>query len=394
MSPAGVESVVARAEALANDYGLAEVARWKQAHPGGKAIGCLPVYAPLELITAAGMHPVGILGGSDQVEIIRGDAFFQSYICHLPRSVVELGVSGKLDACDGFLFPSTCDVIRNLSGTWQMLFPGKYVKYIDVPQDFSPAIGGAWWRGELDALREDLERLGGRRITDDDLWSAIRVHDEQRAVLRGLYHLRARVPWSVPTAELYLLQRAGAVLTASEHVALLREYREAALVADRPRRDHSRVVVAGAFCEQPPLGLIQTLERAGCYIVDDDLVLGPRFITSPVMPAKGPVGDPLDALVDAFLTKRAESAFVYIDDAERGAALAETVRQREAEGVIFAAPSFCDPALLDRPMLQKALDARGIAHVEIKYSENTGQFQPIREQAGTFADSLKLWGAA
>jgi benzoyl-CoA reductase subunit C len=27
---------------------------------------------------------------------------------------------------------------------------------------------------------------------------------------------------------------------------------------------------SGSFCEQPPLGLIKTLERAGCYIVDDD----------------------------------------------------------------------------------------------------------------------------
>ena len=26
-----------------------------------------------------------------------------------------------------------------------------------------------------------------------------------------------------------------------------------------------------------------------------------------------------------------------------------------------------------------------------KYSEDTGQFQVIREQAGTFADSIKLW---
>ena len=26
-----------------------------------------------------------------------------------------------------------------------------------------------------------------------------------------------------------------------------------------------------------------------------------------------------------------------------------------------------------------------------KYAENSGQMQPIREQAGTFADSIKLW---
>ena len=89
-----------------------------------------------ELIHAAGMLPFGIIGGGDRVEIIKGDAYFQSYICHLPRSVVELGVSGRLDVLDGVLFPSICDVIRNLSGMWQLLFPSLYVKYLDVPQDF------------------------------------------------------------------------------------------------------------------------------------------------------------------------------------------------------------------------------------------------------------------
>jgi benzoyl-CoA reductase subunit C len=61
--------------------------------------------------------------------------------------------------------------------------------------------------------------------------------------------------------------------------------------------------------------------------------------------------------------------------------------------VIFAAPSFCDPALLDQPMLQAALDKEQIPWTAFKYAENLGQFQVIREQAGTFSDSIRLWGA-
>jgi hypothetical protein len=45
-------------------------------------------------------------------------------------------------------------------------------------------------------------------------------------------------------------------------------------------------------------------------------------------------------------------------------------------------------------MLERALDSAGIPHTSVKYSENTGQFQTVREQAGAFSDSLKLWGAA
>jgi len=390
----GVTDLVSRVDTLCHDMTFESPRRWKEAGEGRRVIGYLPVVAPLELITAAGMLPLGIIGGGDQVEIIRGDAYFQSYICHLPRSVVELGVSGALDFCDGFVFPSTCDVIRNLSGIWQLQFPGKYVKYFDVPQDFSPDVGGRWYRAELGGIRRDLEQLAGVPIGDNDVWAAIQVHDENRALLRRLYDFRSEQPWKAPTAEVYLMQRAGMVLPTGEHNELLGCYLELAEASDRPLQDQALVVLAGSFCEQPPLGLIRTLERAGCYIVDDDLLLGPRFSSAPVARHAEQFPDPLDALVHGFLQDRTPASFIYIDDQEKGAALARTVEQRGAAGVIFCAPSFCDPALLDRPMLAKALDERGISYISMKYSENTGQFQTIREQAGTFADSLKLWSEA
>ena len=45
-------------------------------------------------------------------------------------------------------------------------------------------------------------------------------------------------------------------------------------------------------------------------------------------------------------------------------------------------------------MGQKALADAGIPYTSFTYSENTGQVQVIKEQAGTFADSIKLWGVA
>jgi benzoyl-CoA reductase subunit C len=153
--------------------------------------------------------------------------------------------------------------------------------------------------------------------------------------------------------------------------------------------DHARVVLVGSFCEQPPLGLLRSLERAGCYIVDDDLVQVHRWIRGEV-----PLdGDPLDALVGAFLSDSIESAIRYAGGgAEKGRELVERVRRSAAEGVIFCAPSFCDPALLDQPMVQKAVEKAGIPWTGFKYAENNGQFQVIREQAGTFADAIKLFG--
>lgn len=271
--------LIKRAQTLFDDLDLKAVRAWKDAEPGRKAIGHMPIYVPRELIHAAGMLPVGVVGGGDRLEIIRGDAYFQSYICHIPRSTIELALSRRLDVLDGMLFPSICDVIRNLSGMWIMLFPGRYVRYVDVPQNFDSQVGGRFWRHELDILREDLGRLAQRPITDAALRHSIAIYNANRNAIRDLYAARSKQPWFFPTSELYLMLRAGNVLPPEEHTALLRAYlQQAPLEEDRADQDQSRIVLVGTFCEQPPLGLLLTLERAGCWVVDDDLLLGLRWL--------------------------------------------------------------------------------------------------------------------
>jgi benzoyl-CoA reductase subunit C len=389
MTPA-IQEILDRAERLYRDHSLATVREWK-ATRGGLAVGFLPIWAPRELLHAQGVLPVGLMGGGEDVEIIRGDAFYQSYICHLPRSVVELGLGGQLDLLDGVLFPAICDVIRNLSGVWQMRFPDKLVRYLDVPQDFDPAVGGAFLRQELEELSADLTARGARPYAADSLRESIAVYNRNRARVNALYALRESEPWKVPTWELYLVLRAGLVLPVEAFDALLDAYREA-VVADDSRRpmDQARVMLVGSFCEQPPLGLIKTLERSGCYIVDDDFVQVHRFFSGDVATA----GDPLANLVDAFLHHAVESPTRYSAPGEKERALASRLAACRAEGVVFCAPSFCDPALLDQPLATRAVDAAGVPWTAFKYAENSGQFQVIREQAGTFADSIKLWTGA
>jgi len=383
--------IVERCQALFEDLSFGAVKRWKEAGPGRKAIGYMPVYVPREIVHAAGMLPVGILGGGDQIEVIQGDAYYQSYICRIPRSTIELALTGRLDCLDGMLFPSICDVIRNLSGMWQILFKDKYVRYFDVPQNYVDAIGGSYYVHELEVLRDDLGKLRGKPITDAELNASIQVYNDNRRAVRDLYAYRADKPWQAPTSEVYLVLRAGMVLPPEEHTRLIRDYIAATDAMPRPKRDNARIVLNGTFCEQPPLGLIKSIEMAGCYVVDDDFMLVTRWLLDDV-PANA---DPLEELSKAFLHRSATTAAKY--DAKRedkGVFLLKQVKTGRAEGVIFAAPSFCDPALLERPMLQDVLSKHKIPHTAFKYAENTGQMAPIREQAGTFADSIKLWSAA
>lgn len=383
-------ALVSRADALYRDYRLTAVRDWKS-RTGGLAVGFMPIYVPRELLHAQGVLPVGVMGGRDDLEIIKGDAYYQSYICHIPRSTIELGLNGSLDCLDGLLFPAICDVIRNLSGMWQMLFPGVLVRYLDVPQNFAPSIGGAFYRHELEQLSRDLTTRGAAAFDADALRRSIALYNEDRRLVRQLYALRRRQPWKVPTHELYVMLRAALVLPVEASTPMFREYLELADRDDtRKPLDQARVLLTGSFCEQPPIGLIKTLERAGCYIVDDDFVQVHRFIRSDI-----PIeGDPIENLVSAFLNDAVASPTRYIDAGVKGEDLTHRMAESGAEGVLFCSASFCDPALLDQPMLVKAVEREGIAWTGFKFAENSGQFQVIREQAGTFADSIKLWSGA
>ncbi|MGA8340564.1 MAG: 2-hydroxyacyl-CoA dehydratase, partial [Candidatus Sulfotelmatobacter sp.] len=290
------EQILSRAQTLYEDVDYRVVAEWKSSAPGRKAIGYLPIYVPRELIHAAGMLPVGIFGGGDRLEIIRGDAYFQSYICHIPRSTIELALSGRLDVLDGMLFPSICDVIRNLSGMWTMLFPGRYVRYVDLPQNYDARVGGEFWRRELTAIREDLERLAGGPITDQNLRNSIRAYNQNRRAIRELYQARSESPWLYPISHVYAVLRAGSVLPPEEHTTMVRRYVDIASQGSTLPEDRSRVVLTGMFCEQPPLALLVTLERAGCWIVNDDLLLGLRWFTGDV-PEEG---DAIENLAQAY----------------------------------------------------------------------------------------------
>ncbi len=380
--------ITAYCEKLYRDIDFTVPKAWKEAQEGRKVIGFLPVYVPEEIIHAAGMLPMGVLGGGDELEVIHGDAYYQSYICRIPRSTIELGITGRLDFVDGMLFPSICDVIRNLSGMWKMLKPEVYVKYFDVPQNYSDSIGGEYYQEEMQGLRRDLAQLAGRDISDEAITASIVLYNQHRQLVRDVYAFRSAEPWKAPSSEVYLLMRAGQLLPVEEHIFMLKAYLEAAQAEDRPRRDNCRIVTTGSFCEQPPLNLIKSLELSGCYVVDDDYMLVNRWL----MEAVATTGDPIRNLADAFLHHSADSSAKYCNSKEEvGQYLLDSVRANKAEGVIFAAPSFCDPALLEQPMLEDKMRKNDVPHIAFKYAENSGQMQPIREQAGTFADSLKLW---
>ncbi len=379
-----LEQHVAAARAVLDDLGYPAIAAWKAAHPGGKAIATFPVYVPAEVIHAAGMLPVGVHGAGGRLEIDHADSRIQSFVCSIARSTLELGLQGKLDGIDGFFFPSICDVARNLSGVWHTNFPRHLAEYIHLPQNMSSAGSRLYYANELRRLAEKLAEMGGFPADAERLRASVALYNENRRLVRALYAARREEPWKLSMYELFVLGKYGTQIPVEEHNALLARVLVELERSDRRKRDALRVVVEGSFCEQPPLELLQVLEEAGCAIVDDDLLIQNRWFHHDV-PLEG---DPFDNLAAAYLTDSVYSSVRHYGDKPRKHSLVQRVRAAKADGVVFCAAKFCEPALLDYVVLKDQLEKEGINYIAFEFEEKMGVFESIRTQIETFVESI------
>lgn len=383
-----LKEIINECKAYAFDLNFTRAKNWKAEKPNRALVGYMPIYFPREIAHAAGALPVGIFGGGDRKQIIKGDAYYQSYICHIPRSIIELALDKHFETFDGFVFPSICDVIRNLSGIFRQLKVGKFIKYFDFPQNFSPSIGGVFYQQEMQHVIDYITEITKVEVTTEKLNHSIALYNKNRRLIETIYSIRQEFPWRMTMEELYYVLRAGTVIPVEEHNDILEKV--CAFISEDIGKvqDKVKVVISGAFCEQPAVGLIKAVEEAGCYVVDDDYMLGSRMILGD-MNATSPT--PLSALAEGFLKQSQYSSSIYDVHDPKEFRLAKIVKDRKADGVIFASASFCDPSLLDAPIFQNAFNKMGIRYIAFQFSENINQFKVIKEQVGAFSDSIKLW---
>ncbi len=379
-----ITPILERCRARLEDTEFGSVRQWKAQHPGGKAVGCFPVYTPVEIIHAAGMLPVGLFGGGTTIELANADARFQSFICSIAKTTLEMGFQARLKPLDGLIFSSICDVARNLSSVMARNFPDYHVEYIHHAQNMTSPAAVDYIESEFRRVQRSMEKLAGRPISEEALAASLRTYNRVRGLLRHLYQTRRESPHLISTLELYILMRSGTLVPPEEHLEELQ--RVLALLSarrDRPK-DRIRVVIESAFCEQPPLDLLQVVEEAGCYIVDDDLLTGWRWFVEDV-PEDMP---PIRALAESYIRRSVYSSVRHDGPRPRTAGLVEKVRRAGAQAVIFMPAKFCEPALFDYPLFRVALEKAGIPHLVVEFEEKMWTFERTRNELETFVESM------
>jgi benzoyl-CoA reductase subunit C len=372
-----LEAILHRCRELVEDTDFPTVHRWRDG--GGKVLGHFQVYFPEEIAHAAGLLPFKVRGAP--VEATQAESRFGSYLCSIIKTSLELALSKRVPL-EAFVTHPICDAARNLAGVWGRNLPYP-CRILYLPQNPNSAFSARYLRDEYQRVQRLCEEIAGRPVTDEELRGSIALFNENRALLRRLYAMRRERPWLVPVDEAYVLVALGGLLPREEHNDLLRTVLP--LIEGRPaaRQDKIRVILEGGFCEQPPLDLLRAIARS-CYVVDDDLLVGLRWITSDV-PAQG---DPLVALAESYIERSTHSPVQHDLRKPKGRMLLERLEQADAQAAILMAAKMCEPGLEELVVHTRALDQRGVRYFVSEFEENMSSFDQLEIQLETFVENL------
>jgi benzoyl-CoA reductase subunit C len=374
---ASLEDALDLCRELVEDPDYPTVRRWREA--GGKVLGHFQVYFPEEIAHAAGMLPLKIRGAP--IEARQAEARFGSYLCSILKTSLELALSQRIEL-EMFVTHPICDAARNLAAVWGRNFPYP-CQILYLPQNANSSHSATYLRDEYARLKRDVETVAGRPVSDDDLRASIAVYNENRRLLRELYAVKRETPWLLAADEAYVLVAVGGMIRREEHNELL----QAAIPQIKARtarsQDRIRLVFEGGFCEQPPLDLLRTIAQS-CYVVDDDLLIGLRWIEQDISLE----GDPLFTLAEAYLEKSSYSPVQHDLRKPKEEMLLKRIQAAGASAAIIAAAKMCEPGLDEQVAYVKALDEAGIPYFVSEFEENMTSFDHLQIQLETFVENL------
>lgn len=325
---------------------FAYLQNWK-AKTGEKILGYFCTHTPEEMIVAAGFLPVRILSSRDTISL--ASRHLQSYSCSLVQSSLESGLRGKLSYLDGTVFPHTCDSIQRLSDIWagNLHFPFHWDLVLPVKLHTESA--RTYLISELRRFRKGLEDWAGRRVSDENLRTAIFLLNENRSLLKEVSQLQARYPGRVLPSAWYTLIKTAHFMAKEEHTPLLKKY--VAQLGDGGPSSFAgpRLFLAGSVCDQPEI--YDLVESCGATLAGDDLCTGWRYFAEDVSPE----GDPIVALADR-LIRKVPCPCKFNPQIDRADRLLERVKASGTQGVVFLSLKFCDPHAFDYPYLKEKLD--------------------------------------
>ena len=351
---------------------------------GKKVIGVLPYFAPVELVVAAGMVPMGIWG-SNKKTIALAKEYCATFYCTIAQLALEMLLDGTLDQLDGLITPTICDTLRPMSQNFRVAMEGKLpCIFLAHPQNRKPAFGLQFTVDQYMHVKSELEKISGTTITDEALRDAIKVMNRSRKARREFVKLAGQHPEAISAVERSAVLRSAWFMEPAVHTQKLEELNAELAKLPASNWKGCKVVTSGIICDNPKL--LQIFDDNHIAIAADDVAQETRSFRVDASEE----GDPMMALAQQFADQDYD-VLLYDEHSNknrRADYVVQMVKDSGAQGLVLFMQQFCDPEEMEYPYLKKALDDAGIPHVKLGVDQQMRDFGQASTAIQAFADVL------
>ena len=351
---------------------------------GKKVIGVLPYFAPVELVVAAGMVPMGIWG-SNKKTIALAKEYCATFYCTIAQLALEMLLDGTLDQLDGIITPTICDTLRPMSQNFRVAMEGKLpCIFLAHPQHRKPAFGLQFTVDQYMHVKSELEKISGNTITDEALRDAIKVMNRSRKARREFVKLAGQHPEAISAVERSAVLRSAWFMEPAVHAQKLEELNEELSKLPASNWKGRKVVTSGIICDNPKL--LQIFDDNNIAIAADDVAQETRAFRVDASEE----GDPMMALAQQFADQDYDVLLYdeYSNKNRRADYVVQMVKESGAQGLVLFMQQFCDPEEMEYPYLKKALDEAGVPHIKLGVDQQMRDFGQASTAIQAFADVL------
>jgi len=340
---------------------------------GGKVLGYFCTYVPEEILYAAGVLPVRILGSHEPQDVTEPHIF--GMYCPFCRDCLAQGLKGRYDYLDGIMIAQSCLHIRQTFTSWEKHIPVDFKYYLPMPCHLQSRRALPYLTAELAMFKEAVEDWTGKVITDEDLERAVEVYNENRRLMNEVYALRKGANPPLTGEEAMEMVISSQMTDKAEHNEELRK-----VLTGLPRRDNgrdtgTRLMILGS--EDDDIKFLNMVESCGATFVIDDHCTGSRYFWNEVIGRE----DRLEALAARYI-ERPPCPSKDWEERTRIPHILKLAKDWDVSGAIVIQQKFCDPHELDTPAIRKALHEKGIKTLFLEFDVTVpiGQFK-VRVEA-------------
>lgn len=342
-------------------------------------IGYFCSYIPVEIIRAAGFHPVRIRGkegdGCSSDEVLCGN------LCPYIKSIVDQKLSGELDHLKGVVFTNSCDGMRRLYDSWIKLDKEPKFNYIlDLPKTIND-VSIDYFASLLKKFKEGLEKSFNSNITSEDINKSISIYNKVREMVMLFIEKQWNGSIARSGTEVFSVLKKGINAVPekfSEYLSVLMKQE----VSNKGNNEGPSIMLWGGIIEDE--GIVKIIEDAGARVVADDLCSGTRYFDTTVEVTD----NPYLSLAKRYLTRIPCSRMTNV--AERIETVINRMKENSITASIYHSLKFCDHNLYDFPLIKKEFEKNSIPILPLNCDYSSSSVGQIKTRVEAFIEQLKV----